>query len=307
LEARELWFLLLMGAFQGIELALVSNSYRYLSIAENRMVMASTVVIQLFTAVLWRIERIWWLKWLAAAVLVGGAATQALDCTDRAAGVGVIALVCGPHGFHADPGATEAARTKSSWQGWVMVVSSVLISANRWALTQYVFQRSPVDSAFRRWGKIQMMPYMSAGTIVVCLFLAAMFEPEAFAEFVVRGGVQNLVSFVLLVSFSIALLTMCELLIVSMTAATVMVILAVVNNIPMILAGVIINHDVVFRNQWIGFALCSTGALIYFYARNLDHQVDDAESFVASAGSVELSSRATLLGAVNTGLDSKAL
>ncbi|CAK0794523.1 unnamed protein product [Prorocentrum cordatum] len=297
LESRELLFLLLMGIFQGLELALSSSSYRYLSISENRMAMASTVVIQLFTAVLWQIERIWWLKWLAAALIAGGAAAQALDCTEGTATYRVVALACGPHNFHADPGAAAVTRTEGTWKGWVMVVSSVLISANRWALTQHIFQRSQAESAFRRWGKLQMMPYMAAGTIFVCLMLAAVFEPGAFSEFVGMGVVENLVPLVLLVSISIAILTICELLIVSMTAATVMVILAVVHNIPMILAGVIIDHDVVFRNQWLGFVLCSVGAVVYFVARNLDDQVGDVNSFVALAGSADRS-RSTTIGVV---------
>merc|ERR1712187_590591 len=71
----------------------------------------------------------------------------------------------------------------------------------------------------------------------------------------------------LIVSFCIATLTICELLIVSMTAATVMVILSVVHNIPIMVAGIVLYHDQVFRNQWVGFVVCSVGATMYFYAR----------------------------------------
>merc|ERR1740129_2650205 len=114
------------------------------------------------------------------------------------------------------------------------------------------------------------MPYMSTGTVVACLASAAAFEPGAFAALAGEDVRQRIVQPLLVVSFCIALLTMCELVIVSITAATVMVILAVVHNIPMILAGVIFDNDVVFRNQWVGFAFCSIGAGMYFYARSLD-------------------------------------
>jgi len=273
---KEAGFLLLMGCLQGLELALANKSYQYLSVSMNRMVMACTVVFQLFTAVLWKLERIWWLKWIAALMLVGGALVQGLDCTHA---LGVVGVVCGPHSStlaaHA-PGPVE-----DSWQGWVLVVSSVLISANRWAFTQHVFQRSPKQSALRRLEKVQMMPYMSTGTVVACLAFAAAFEPNAFAAIAGKGVWQHIVQPVLVVSSCVALLTMCELVIVSITAATVMVILAVVHNIPMILAGVIFDNDVVFRNQWVGFAFCSIGAGMYFYARSLDTPIGGGGSKAA--------------------------
>merc|ERR1719469_782015 len=85
---KEAGFLVLMGCLQGLELALANKSFQFLSLSMNRMVMACTVVLQLFTAVLWQLERIWWLKWIAALMLVGGALVQALDCSHASGALG---------------------------------------------------------------------------------------------------------------------------------------------------------------------------------------------------------------------------
>jgi drug/metabolite transporter (DMT)-like permease len=270
---RELRFLIFMGCLQGAELALANKSYQFLSVAMNRMVMACTVIFQLFTAIIWRLEEIRCVKWLAAGVLVIGALIVNLDCTDQDSAWK--SALCGPHsGGWKD-------KTENSWIGWLLVITSVIISANRWAVTQHIFQRSSHDSAFRRWTKAQMIPYMSIGTTSMCFLLAGIFEHHAWGE-VTHKHVVSIIIPALIVSLCIATLTMSELLIVSMTAATVMVILAVVNNIPIVLAGIVLYHDEVFRNQWIGFCLCSMGAATYFYARGQDKHIDEVGTLLSS-------------------------
>lgn len=261
LQWHEACFLLFVGIMQGLELGLANKSLSLVSVTVNRMIMACCVVFQLLTALCWRLEGINLLKWVSAGLLVLGGVTENLACSQHSSTF--IAALCGPHDE-----VPSKSDTENTFLGWIFVVASVLISANRWALTQHIFQRFPTASAVRSMTKMQMLPYISPGTTIVCLVLAGIFEPEAFAQ--LRFAEKDLTVPLLIVSASITILTVCELLIVDLTAATVMVILSVVHNIPIMLGGVLINHDHVYRNQWFGFVLCTVGATAYFAARMHD-------------------------------------
>mmetsp|Transcript_112823 Transcript_112823/g.319041 ORF Transcript_112823/g.319041 Transcript_112823/m.319041 type:complete len:366 (+) Transcript_112823:125-1222(+) len=266
---REVFVLLLIGSLQGVELALNNMSYQFLSLSMNRMVMACCVVFQLFTAIAWRLEEIRMLKWVAAVMLVLGGLIQGMPCAQVR--TPLLAAICGTH-----PPASREQR--DSLLGWVLVGASVLTSTNRWAFTQYIFQRSPPTSAIRRLTKFQLLLYMSIGTTAVCVLLASFFERRAFAQVAHIG--DKITAIAARTSLCIVVVMVCELLIVSMTAATVMVILSVVHNIPIVLAGIVFCHDRVFRNQWIGFALCIAGAALYLLARNWDQSVLEADAEV---------------------------
>jgi len=261
LQRHEAGFLLFVGIMQGLELGLANKSLSLVSVTVNRMIMACCVVFQLLTAICWRLEGITMLKWVAAGLLVLGGVTENLACSQRSSSF--MAALCGPHDEMPSKSDNE-----STFLGWVFVVASVLISANRWALTQHIFQRFPTNSAVRKMTKMEMLPYISPGTTIVCLVLAGIFEAEAFAQ--LQFAATQLAVPLLIVSASITILVVCELLIVDLTAATVMVILSVVHNIPIMLGGVLINHDRVYRNQLFGFALCTVGATVYFAARMHD-------------------------------------
>lgn len=267
LRWHEIMFLVSIGGMQGVEYCLSNTSYEFLSVATNRMVMACTVVLQLLTAILWRLEAITCLKWVAAAMLATGAFVDNLDCQPKSPAI--VKFLCGTHPRSSD------SQTADSVIGWVLVVSSVLVSANRWALTQHIFQRSHPDSAFKKQTKFQMMPYISIGNISICFLLSAIFDSSAYSDILKSRVAEGIALPAVVVSFCIATLTACELLIVSITAATVMVILAVVHNIPIMIAGIVLYHDQIFQNQWIGFSICSVGAVMYFYARTLDKDRDE--------------------------------
>eukprot|EP00419_Tripos_fusus_P071006 CAMPEP_0172879764 /NCGR_PEP_ID=MMETSP1075-20121228/113328_1 /TAXON_ID=2916 /ORGANISM="Ceratium fusus, Strain PA161109" /LENGTH=309 /DNA_ID=CAMNT_0013731825 /DNA_START=54 /DNA_END=983 /DNA_ORIENTATION=+ len=261
LQWQEAGFLLFLGVMQGLELGLANKSLSLVSVTLNRMIMACCVVFQLLTAICWRLEGITMLKWLAAGLLVFGGITENLPCTPHSSIF--VATLCGPHDEVPNKSDSE-----NTFSGWVFVVASVLISANRWALTQHIFQRFPTTSAVRNMTKMQTLPYISPGTTLVCLVLAGIFESDAFAQ--LQAAAWDLAVPMIVVSASITILTVCELLIVDLTAATVMVILSVVHNIPIMLGGVLINDDRVYRNQLLGFALCTVGATVYFAARMRD-------------------------------------
>jgi len=248
-----------MGTCQGVELALGNKALCLLSVSTNRMAVACCVVFQLGTSVLWGLEKLGPTKMAAAVVLVGGGVLESLRCQRS---TGLVAAVCGPH---QQPGSEE---TEDLELGWALVVLSALLSSNRWALTQFVLQKSTLLSAVGSMSKLQLLPYMSPATSAVCLGMAATFEQNAFSAFI--RGMQSMSSSLLIIAVSILTLTVCELRIVHVTAATVMMVLAAVHNIPMLLAGVLINGDAVFRNQWLGFILCTIGAILYFTARLWD-------------------------------------
>mmetsp|Transcript_28787 Transcript_28787/g.79030 ORF Transcript_28787/g.79030 Transcript_28787/m.79030 type:complete len:401 (-) Transcript_28787:222-1424(-) len=276
LRPREVAFLLFVGTFQGLELGLTNKALSLVSVSVNRMVMACCVVFQLLTAVCWGLESIGMVKWAAAALLVVGGVLENLPC-GRPSGQALAAL-CGPH-----PAGNGKDEAENTILGWVCIVASVLTSANRWAFTQHIFQRTPPTSALRRLSKVEILPLITPGTTIVCFLLAVAFEHNAFGEFPHAAGHLALPSFV--ISLAVMTLTVCELRIVHVTAATVMVILAVVHNIPIILGGVIINHDHVYRNQWLGFSLCSLGAGLYFIARAQDQPKHPQQERLVETGS----------------------
>jgi drug/metabolite transporter (DMT)-like permease len=228
------------------------------------MALACAVVIQPFTAIVWRIEVITPLKWIAAFMLVASGFLENLDCAPGQAAV--LDFICGPHHAAKKDGGKEQ---DDNIIGWILVFASVLVSANRWALMQRIFQHSAPDSAFRQRSKLQLMPILTIGCTATCFVLAGIFEHQAFEEILDGAVLQKIAPAVVIVSFAIMVTALSEILIVSITAATVMTILAVVHNIPIVLAGIFLNHDTVYRNQWIGFAICSAGASLYFYARSL--------------------------------------
>lgn len=257
LKGAEAGILILIGSFQGLELAMVNKSYAYLSVSNNRMIMACCVVLQLFAAVAWGLETITCQKWVAAAMLVAGGVSHGMDCTSPSSAV--LALVCGPH--PPDPSGS----TSDTVLGWLLVVGSVLLSCNRWAATQYIFQRMPPESALMRLTKAQQLPYMAGGTTLAGLLLSRVFEPGAAED--LMGAPGSILLAAAGVAVFVLIVILSELLIVSITAATIMVILAVVHNFPITLAGVLLFNDRVYRNQWIGLLLCTVGAAIYFEAR----------------------------------------
>eukprot|EP00928_Gymnodinium_smaydae_P025278 TRINITY_DN20193_c0_g1_i1.p1 TRINITY_DN20193_c0_g1~~TRINITY_DN20193_c0_g1_i1.p1 ORF type:complete len:364 (-),score=49.15 TRINITY_DN20193_c0_g1_i1:88-1179(-) len=258
LTGRDIGILFFFGLLQGVEHGLTSKAASLLSVSTNRMVMASCVLFQLLSAVCWGLERIGPIKWAAGTLLVMGGLLENLECAGSPSGW--YGALCGPHGAP-----RPASEVRNSWFGVALIVASVLVSSNRWALTQHVFQRYPPQAALRRLTKIQMLPFMAPGQALVCLGLASALEWEAFALLPSAAG--ELFTPTLIVSAAIMILMVSELLIVHITAATIMVILAVVHNIPIVMAGHIFNHDVIFRNQLLGFSMCTVGAAVYFYAR----------------------------------------
>jgi len=262
------------GACQGVELALGSKALSMLSISTNRMAMACCVVFQLATSVLWGIEKFGPTKMVAVVLLVGGGMLEGAKCERP---TGLLALVCGPHPR------TGGVENPDMVGGWILVFVSVILSSNRWALTQYVLQKSSSMAAVRDMTKLQLLPYMAPATSGVCFAIAAAFEQEAFKMLIV--GMRSMAFSLIVISVSILTLTICELRIVHITAATVMVVLSAVHNIPMLLAGVIVNHDDVFRNQWLGFILCTTGAIVYFTARLGDEAVSENDQLVSRSAS----------------------
>lgn len=257
LLASEAGLLVFIGCLQGIGIAMLNVSYQYLSLSNQRMIMACCILLKLGVPVLYGLETIGVQKWLAGAVLVAGSVFQRIDCSHPSATM--MGLICGP--YHAShPGGSEYSAI-----GAALVVASELISANRVALTQYMFQRRPPQSALRRWTKVRQLPYMATGTAFICAALSRLVEPGAFEE--LAGAPERIILAAMAIAMLVFAISVCELLIVSMTAATVMAILGVLHNFPVALAGVLVYGDCVRRNQWVGFALCTLGAIAYVEAR----------------------------------------
>jgi drug/metabolite transporter (DMT)-like permease len=223
---------------------------------------------------------------VAAGVIVAGTGFESLTCSPRAPAA--IAFVCAPHPT------THTGDKKGHWIGILLLIASVTITSIRRAVTQHIFQRSRPESAFKQRTKLQMLPFVSIGTVVTSFLLAGILEHQAYEKIMEIHTLGSIALPAAVVSLCIMILTISELVIVSITTATIMAVLTVIHTIFSVLAGVLRQHDQVFRNQWIGFGICSVGSAMYFYARSRDEDQPksfqhDADSQDVSAGSIILS------------------
>jgi len=247
-----------------VEVSLGTKSLEYLSVAEQGLVTPCVLVIQMLLAVLWRLETTTCIKWVAAGVFVAGGVFDTFENLN-----------------------TGEKTKKGHWLGFIYIFASFLVQAFRQALTQHIFQnfvRS--ESAFKQRSKFQLLPYVSIGTFLTSFLIAGIFDPQAYEKILEDHMIESIALPVVVTSLCIVTLTICEYLILSITAATVLSVLFSIHSLFIALSGILVNHDQVARNQWIGFGICGLGSAIYFYACS---QQEDGVLQDVSAGSIILS------------------
>eukprot|EP00439_Symbiodinium_sp_Y106_P046894 s1377_g6.t1 len=105
-------------------------------------------------------------------------------------------------------------------------------------------------------------------TGVVCLVLALLFERQSFSSDV---SVPAILGFrVVSIACGLTGMLYAELKLVSLLSAVAFNVLSTLHQIPIVLAGVILQHNTVSISSWAGFACCLIGALVYAIARYSD-------------------------------------
>lgn len=255
LQRNEALKLLLLGTIQGAELASTNKSLEYLSMATRTMLGSASILFMMVTARLWGLEPLDLPRIVSAVLLTLGGSLQGLDAPDS-------------HKAAANQAST------AYLHGVMLQVATMVASAQRWSLAQFILQRSPRGSALEQMSPLDLAARVLPLTAAVCFFLALIFEREAFLP-------ENIFSAELMFSIAaiasgVAVLTVAELRLVQLTSAVAMQVLSTLHQVPLVLAGVLLFHDTVRLASMAGFSLCIVGALCYVRARNVQ-QVPQSE------------------------------
>mmetsp|Transcript_43672 Transcript_43672/g.93485 ORF Transcript_43672/g.93485 Transcript_43672/m.93485 type:complete len:408 (+) Transcript_43672:133-1356(+) len=239
------WFevgvLCLMGALQGLEIGLTNKALEYLSVAGRTMISATSVLFMMTTARIWGLERLGCLRLIAATFLILGGALQG-------------------YGQQSSQGSFTA--------GIIMQVTSMFLSSQRWALAQFILQRSHPDTALGRISKLQLLSRTLPITGVICLPIALCVEPGAYT---VANLSQPLLHLrICIIAAALAGMLYAELKLVKLLSAVAFNVLATIHQIPIVMAGVILQHNHVDKFSTYGFGACLLGALVYAAARQQD-------------------------------------
>jgi len=246
----------LVGVIQGIELACNNKSLEFLSVSERTILNSSSVLFMMVTSSIWGLERMGLTKAVAAALITIGGLSQ---------------------------GMSDNAHSSFRIQGVLLQITSLVLSAQRWALLQLLMQRSKTG-AFATMSKLQLTALIMPTTGVVCFAFALVFEPQAFSFAKMLNEV--LLRSVLGICACIVFITVSELNIVQLTSAVAMQVFGTVHQIPLVLSGIFIFGDRVSVCNASGFALSIIGTLVYFVGRRIESK---RQSDGALVGPTELS------------------
>lgn len=242
-EWREVGVLLTMGTLQGMEIGLTNKALEYMTVAARTMISSTNVLFMMCTARLWGLEHLGVLRLISAAFLIGGGLLQGI-------------------------GTGDSFESHSTSVGIGMQVVSMILSAQRWALAQVVLQRSAPESALGQTNKLSLLARTLPITGLVCLPLSLVFEPMAYEAGKVMQ--QELWLNIGTVAAALTAMLYAELQLVKRLSAVAFNVLATVHQIPIVLAGVVLQHNQVARTAAYGFACCLIGALFYAVARQCD-------------------------------------
>lgn len=240
LQSHEMMYVVFIGTVQGFEIGLTNKALEYLSVAGRTMISSMGVLFMMCTARLWGLEFLGLLRLCSSALMILGGLAQ---CED-------------PH----LPG--------DNWFGILIQLTSMLLSAQRWAMAQVVLQ-SPRGSALRGTSKLQLLARTLPITGAISMLLALIFEPGATTA-LQAAVAPNLLARVLMVAMGLTAMLYAELKLVSLLSAVAFNVLSTLHQIPIVLAGVVFQHNTVSQSFVAGFTCCIFGALVYALARYND-------------------------------------
>merc|ERR1712050_37725 len=158
--------------------------------------------------------------------------------------------------------------------GSLLALTSMVLGCQRWALTQYVMQRSEPDSALGQMSKLRFMSWNMPVTAFVCFTLTLIYEPDAYKpETLLNPEVAINVA---KIAAGGLCLVFAELKLVEMAGAVAVQVLATIHQIPIVLAGVVFFNERITSLAAVGFGMCLAGGLIYVKARQQDAAIAQA-------------------------------
>jgi drug/metabolite transporter (DMT)-like permease len=245
ITSSELALLLALGILQGLEIGLTNSALKLLTVADRTMISSTSVLFMVLTARLWGLEQLGLLRVLSAFLMILGGVVQTQSLYQAGSG-------------------------SSQLFGVLMQVVSMMLSCQRWALSQYVMQRLPPDTALGQLSKIQLLAYTLPLTGLVCIPVSLVFEPEAYS---LRHLQQmSLARSVLAVAGSLVAMLYAELKLVDELSAVAFNVLSTLHQIPIVMAGIVLCHNEVSSQAAAGFGCCIAGAMVYACARRQDRQ-----------------------------------
>lgn len=237
----DMWKLVGVGCMQGIEIGCFNKALEFLTVSKRTMILSMNQIFVLIISACWGLERIGLCKVFAAVLLTTGASFQGLSSWSHRLDDGLE----GSNGFI---------------MGNALAFGSMLVACFRWAIMQHLTQRG--SSRLVHMSKLQIVWRVSPWIALVCFLLSLVFE---------RPGLDAChpaqIADVLIISLGIMLLMSAEILLVQLTSAVAFNVAAALHNIPVVLSGVFLFHDVIPPQALIGFGFCLMGALMYVFAR----------------------------------------
>lgn len=238
LQGHEMVYVVLIGTVQGFEIGLTNKALEYLSVAARTMISSTSVLFMMCTARLWGLERLGLLRLCSSTLMILGGVAQ---CESPQV-----------------PGV--------EWLGILMQLTSMLLSAQRWAMAQVVLQ-SP--RGLRGVSKLSLLARTLPITGAISMVLACIFEPNAMQALLNQNQTTTLQLLLRVVLVAVGLTSMlfAELNLVSLLSAVAFNVLSTLHQIPIVLAGVVFQHNTVSESSVLGFTCCIFGALVYAVAR----------------------------------------
>lgn len=238
--------LVLLGLIQGVEIACNNKSLEYLSVSARTMTCSTSVLFMMLTARVWGLEKLGCMRLTAACLLLLGGGLQGVDNLG---------------------GGQGSAEARAYTIGVSLQLTSMVTASQRWALVQYVTQRSPPGSALAQMSKskLQLVQRTLPITGCVCFLLSFYFEWDSLA--LSSWCRPDLAIKMLGIAAGITVLTVSELEIVRLASAVAIQILSTLHQIPIAFAGVMFFRETVNPLSWFGFSLCLLGGLCYVKVR----------------------------------------
>ncbi|CAK9033717.1 TPT domain-containing protein [Durusdinium trenchii] len=246
LQGHEMVYVVLIGTVQGFEIGLTNKALeqpglnwerleikrsqetlRYLSVAARTMISSTSVLFMMCTARLWGLERLGLLRLCSSTLMILGGVAQ---CESPQV-----------------PGV--------EWLGILMQLTSMLLSAQRWAMAQVVLQ-SP--RGLRGVSKLSLLARTLPITGAISMVLACIFEPNAMQALLNQNQTTTLQLLLRVVLVAVGLTSMlfAELNLVSLLSAVAFNVLSTLHQIPIVLAGV---HGSAWRRLGVSLLTVETG------------------------------------------------
>lgn len=253
----ETLILFTIGLIQGVEIGCNNKVLEFLAVSERTMLNSMNVLAMMCTALCWRLERLGILRAVAVICLTGGGILQGFGHDPKHGGSG---------------GGLSGFMQPTHLKGVLILLSAMVIGAQRWALMQFVMQRSESTSALGQMSKLRFMSFIMPVTGGVCFVLACWLESDALdPERILR---PELGLSMLKIAVGVLALCFAELKLVHLTSAVAVNVLSTIHQIPIVLAGVFFFHEHINTFGLSGFGLCLAGALFYVAARRSDVHVE---------------------------------